>query len=195
MRSLRRTLALHGGALATALGLSLTLGSGTAQAVTINPGGPFTATSSGTVTFGTSPATITCSSSVMAGNFLPSPIGSTVGTLSPTSFSGCTLGPGIPLSLTVLQPWKVNLTSVSPTNPNQFFGNVSDISLRATGVGCSIALSGISLITWTNPNSLKFTGAGTTLTVSSASCLGLVTAGSVLPFSASYTVAPSQIIT
>lgn len=194
MRVFGRKFALRGAALVAALGLSLTLGSGTAHAVTISPGGPFSGTS-GTFSIGTPPAGLACSSSHITGNFLSSPIGGQIGTATPSMFSGC-VAYGFPVSVTLTKsPWALYLTGVNPSNPNQFYGNATGIGIKITGVGCTVSFVGSAPLTWTNPNALKFVGTAPTLTATAANCLGLINVGDTLPLTASYTVSPPQIIT
>lgn len=192
MRVFGRRFALHCAALATALGLSLTIGSGTAQAVTVTPGGAFVAVAPG-FSIVMPAGTFTCNSSNLSGTFAPSST-PTVGAINSVSFTTCLIGLLPASSVTVSGlPWRLNITGVNPSNPSQYLGTLSGVSIKVSSAACTVTYTGSPTIIWTNPNSLKFQ-AGATLVASSANCLGLVVPGTAYPVTASYTVSPSQVI-
>jgi hypothetical protein len=158
-----------------------------ATTYTITNGGTALSFKAGTTTLkdATSNNTLTCTSSSSTAD-IPSGSnnGSPLGTVTALSFSSCT-GP-LSISFTVTPsglPYKLDATSSS--------GGVTDgtmaVSASLSGTLCTATVSGTVDGTYTNStHTLAVSPDGKLLTVTSASCLGVISKGDVVDFNGSY---------
>jgi hypothetical protein len=158
-----------------------------ATTYTITNGGSALSFKSGTTTLKdtTSGQTLTCTSSSSTADIASgSNNGSPLGTVTALSFSTCT-GP-LSISFTVSPsglPYNLDATSSS--------GGVTDgtmsVSASLSGTLCTATVSGTVDGTYTNStHTLAVTPDGNLLTVTSASCLGVISKGDVVDFNGSY---------
>jgi hypothetical protein len=158
-----------------------------ATTYTITNGGTALSFKAGTTTLKdtTSDNTLTCTSSSSTADIATgSNNGSPLGTVTALSFSSCT-GP-LDISFTVTPsglPYKLDATSSS--------GGVTDgtmaVSASLSGTLCTASVSGTVDGTYTNStHTLAVSPDGSELTVTSASCLGVISKGDVVDFNGSY---------
>ena len=158
-----------------------------AATYTITNGGTALSFKAGTTTLKdtTSDNTLTCTSSSSTADIATgSNNGSPLGTVTALSFSSCT-GP-LDISFTVTPtglPYKLDATSSS--------GGVTDgtmaVSASLSGTLCTATVSGTVDGTYTNStHTLAVSPDGKLLTVTSASCLGVISKGDVVDFNGSY---------
>jgi hypothetical protein len=158
-----------------------------AATYTITNGGTALSFKAGTTTLkdATSDNTLTCTSSSSTADIASgSNNGSPLGTVTALSFSSCT-GP-LNISFTVTPtslPYKLDATSSS--------GGVTDgtmaVSASLSGSVCTATVSGTVDGTYTNStHTLAVSPDGKLLTVTSASCLGVISKGDVVDFNGSY---------
>ncbi|WP_299534728.1 hypothetical protein [uncultured Streptomyces sp.] len=191
MNTLARRAAFVFAAASAALGMTVSSASAGAQAPwTVTPSGPYTATAPNP-SLSVPNATLTCTSSTAAGS-LASSTTNQVGTITSITFSGCNVL-GIPFTVAMtVTPWKINATSISGSTVT---GNVSGISAKITGTGCTATFTGTANGNYGNTTKkLNLTGVGTGLKATSASCLGLINTGDVASFVASYAVSSQPVI-
>jgi hypothetical protein len=190
-----------------AIALTLTLGATAASAATwtVSPGGAITASGSGQVK-DTSTGTIAKCTSIKVtkatlkkGSGLA---GKGLGTITASTFTGCTIAT---ISVTVATadlPWKLNATSYN-SSTGVTTGTLTGVELLASAPGCSATLEGTTAsngkikVTYTNStHKLKLVGTGGNLTDENVSgCFGLVNNGDPEDASGSLTVTPGQTIT
>jgi len=191
----------------SAIALTLTLGATAASAATwtVTPGGAITASGSGQVK-DTSTGTIAKCTSIKVtkatlkhGSGLA---GKGIGTITASTFTGCTIAT---ISVTVTTenlPWKLNATSYN-SSTGVTTGTLTGVELLATAPGCSATLEGTTAtngkikVTYTNSTGvLKLLATGGNLTDENVSgCFGLVNNGDPEDASGSLTVTPGQTIT
>jgi hypothetical protein len=208
MRKRLTQVILSGSAAAAALALSLsatTASAATTTTWTVSPGGAITATGSGQVKDTKTGTVAKCTSidvtkaTLKKGSGLS---GSKIGTITASSFSGCTIAT---ISVTVTTedlPWHLNAVSYD-SSTGVTTGTLTGVELGATAPGCSATLEGTTAtngkikVTYTNSSSvLKLLGTGGNLTAEDVSgCFGLVNDGDPQDASGSLTVSPEQTIT
>jgi hypothetical protein len=176
---------------------------------TITPGGSFSATHIGSITFkDTSTATIlTCTHShgagtLLAGSSIPGPV---LGSLSTLIFTGCTGPLGLLLTVTAhALPWTLDGMSY---NAGVTHGKITgiDITLTGTNAPCSMVLdrtaagadNGTADVTYKNTTQkLALQPAGGTLHswAVTPQCDGLFNTGDPVAVTATYTLTPLQSI-
>lgn len=198
---------------ATAAALTLTLSASpsiasTASTWTVKPGGKFTATNTGKITFrdATSGVVIHCTSSSLvaklkSGSGLP---GAKIASITKFSFGSC-VGPGglIFALKTGIFPYHLNANSYTSAS-GETTATISGIRAFMTGSGCFADIDGTTLTTggkvkgvYTNStHHLKITASGTLQLYNvSAGCLGLWNTGDRMTISGAYAVTPAQTIT
>jgi hypothetical protein len=197
---------LSGSAIALTLALGATTASATTTAAstwTVKPGGAITASGSGQVKDTKTGTVAKCTSikitkaTLKKGSGLA---GAGLGTVTASTFTGCTIAT---ISVTVKAedfPWKLNATSYKSGVTT---GTLTGVELAASAPGCSATLEGTTAkngkikVTYTNSTGvLKLLGTGGNLTAEDVSgCFGLVNNGDPQDASGSLTVTPKQTIT
>jgi len=192
----------------SAIALTLALGATTASATTattwtVKPGGAVTASGSGQVKDTKTGTVAKCTSikitkaTLKKGSGLA---GAGLGTITASTFTGCTIAT---ISVTVKAedfPWKLNATSYKSGVTT---GTLTGVELAASAPGCSATLEGTTAkngtikVTYTNSTAtLKLLGTGGNLTAENVSgCFGLVNNGDPQDASGSLKVTPKQTIT
>jgi hypothetical protein len=205
MRKRFTTVLLSSGAAVVALGLGTSTAMAGVNATTwkVSPGGSVTATGSGQVKDTKTGTVAKCTSikitkaSLKKGSGLK---GAGIGTISKSTFGGCTIAT---ISVTVTTadlPWKLNAVSYKSGVTT---GTLTGVELKATAPGCSATLEGTTAtngkiaVTYTNKTGvLKLLSTGGNLTDENVSgCFGLVNNGDPEDASGSLTVSPKQTIT
>jgi hypothetical protein len=198
-RRARFLLAAPAAFLVAALG---TTGALAATTWTVTPGGGFTGT--GTLTLSLSGGGLSCNSSIagkLRGGKGP---GSHIGSIASLGLTSCT-GP-LGLTWTVQAgglPWAMNAQSYN-SGTGTTTGKVTGMHLSVSGEACSFAVDGTGgskdngKVTFTYTNAthvLKLGKPGNLHAYNVSGCTGLVTSGSTVSLSASYTLTPPQTIT
>jgi hypothetical protein len=205
MRKRFTAVLLSSGAAVVALGLGSTtaMASSIDATWTVKPGGAVTASGSGQVKDTKTGTVAKCTSikitkaTLKKGSGLS---GAGLGTISASSFSGCTIATIAVTVKTENLPWKLNATSYKSGVTT---GTLTGVELLATAPGCSATLQGTTAtngkikVTYTNSTGkLKLLAAGGNLTTEKVSgCFGLVANGDPEQASGSLTVSPKQTIT
>jgi hypothetical protein len=116
--------------------------------------------------------------------------GTNIGSLTAQPSRACTVG-GLPLTVdSLLLPWAMSATSYSPGNTS---GTLSGVHFHIYGAGCSFSLNGT--IPWNYHNSSKIIShAGGSMTVTAASCFGLVNTGDSFGYFSQGTVTPGALV-
>jgi hypothetical protein len=149
---------------------------------------------SGTVTFKdvTKNLTLTCTSATATGQLANGSYSTaTVGSVTGSTWTGCKGPGGISLSVAQNSAWTVNATS-GPDASGNVSGNIGSVSAHVTGPGCSFTVTGTAPGHYHNTGTLTLDPASS-LTISSASCLGIITNGDVASIGATYAISPSTI--
>ena len=190
-----------------AIALTLTLGATAASAATwtVSPGGAITSSGSGQVKDTATNTVAKCTSikvtkaTLKHGSGLA---GKGIGTITGSTFTGCTIAT-ITVTVTAEDfPWKLNATSYN-SSTGVTTGTLTGVELGATAPGCSATLEGTTAsngkikVTYTNSTGkLKLLGTGGNLTAENVSgCFGLINNGDHQNASGSLTVSPKQTIT
>jgi hypothetical protein len=205
MRKRFTAVLLSSGAAVVALGLGSTtaMASSIDATWTVKPGGAVTASGSGQVKDTKTGTVAKCTSikitkaTLKKGSGLA---GKGLGTITASSFSGCTIATIAVTVKTENLPWKLNATSYKSGVTT---GTLTGVELLATAPGCSATLQGTTAtngkikVTYTNSTGkLKLLAAGGNLTTEKVSgCFGLVNNGDPEQASGSLTVSPKQTIT
>ncbi|MCX5401021.1 hypothetical protein OG599_30150 [Streptomyces sp. NBC_01335] len=190
MNTLARRAAVVLAAGGAALGMTVSSASAGVQAPwTVTPPGAYTATASGP-TLSVPLASLYCTSSTATGN-LASSTTNTVGTINTVTFTGCNLA-GLSFTVTMnTTPWNINALSKSGSIVT---GNVSNVSAKISGVGCTATFAGTVNGTYNNTSwVLGLNGTGT-LKATAANCLGLINVNDVAAFNANYLVSTHPVI-
>lgn len=195
-------------AIAVAGGATVALMAGTTPAFaatwTVSPGGSVTASGSGQVKDARTGTVAKCTSikvtkaSLKSGSGLS---GTGIGTISSSSFSGCTIATIAVTVTTQDLPWKLNAASYNATT-GVTKGTLTKVRLLATAPGCSATLQGSTAtngkitVSYTNSTGvLKFLGGGNLTSENVSGCFGLIANGDAQQASGSLTVSPKQKIT
>lgn len=194
-------------AVVVAGGATVALLAGTSPAFaatwTVKPGGSITASGSGQVKDAKTGTVAKCTSIKVTKATLKSGSGLSgtgIGTITASSFSGCTIA-GISVTVkTADLPWKLNAVSYKSGVTT---GTLSGVELKATAPGCSATLEGTTAtngkiaVTYTNSSgvlALQPTG-GNMTSEKVTGCFGLVKNGDGQDASGNLTVTPKQTIT
>jgi hypothetical protein len=207
MRKRLTAVLLSSGAAAVALGLGSTtaMASTIAATWTVKPGWAVTASGSGQVKDTKTGTVAKCTSikiskaTLKKGSGLS---GTGIGTISASSFSGCTIATIAVTVTTKDLPWKLNAVSYNATT-GVTTGTLTRVQLLATAPGCSATLEGTTAtngkikVTYTNSTGvMKLLPTGGNMTTQNVSgCFGLVNNGDPEDASGSLTVSPKQTIT
>ncbi|MGW2277946.1 hypothetical protein [Streptomyces sp. NPDC001770] len=190
MNTLARRAAVVLAAGGAALGMTVSSASAGVQAPwTVTPSGAYSATASGP-TLSVPAASLFCTSSTATGN-LASSTTNTVGTIATISFTGCNLA-GLPFTVSMaVTPWNINALSKSGSIVT---GNVSNVSAKITGTGCTATFAGTVNGTYNNTTwILGLNGTGT-LKATAANCLGLINVNDAAAFTGNYLVNTHPVI-
>ena len=187
------------GSAATAAAL-LSLGSNAAMATTftVSPAGAVTATQSGNSTLkdNTTNNTLTCTGGGAKATLSASSNGSPIGTIGTLTYSGCT-GP-LNLSFKVTAnslPYNLNVTSFN-SGTGVSTGTITGINAALSGPGCTATVKGTVDASYSNSTgNLTVSPDGSALTVTAASCFGIIATGNVVNYNAVYSISPKQTIT
>jgi hypothetical protein len=192
---------------AACLAVGLAAGPALAAATwTIKPGGAETLRlGTATIKDTTTANEITCHHGSLVGKLKPDSglTGTSAGSISGTAISPC-FGPG-PLNWTITLlgvPWHINLISYDASTA-VVDGTISHMEIRAKGSGCSFVADGTR--GGASDGMVKFTYSDRTHQVKSSEgnlhifdekgCAGLFASGDPVSLTASFTLAPAQVIT
>lgn len=163
---------------------------------TVTPGGAFTGNAGRTVlTNARSGAQLTCASSTARGTAKTGSghPGAGLGSITNTTFTGCTGPLGITFTVTHIGTWSLNAVSHASGVTT---GTMTNIAARLSGPLCSASVSGFVNVTYTNATGALRVIPNNTLTLANVSgCFGLLRNGDLTRFDGSYTVTPRQTIT
>jgi hypothetical protein len=194
----RKMIAILGTAATTATLLGLGSTAAMATTYTVSPAGAVTATQSGNSTLKdvSTGNTLTCTAGSGKATLSASSNGSPIGTISALTYSGCT-GP-LSLSFTVTAnslPYDLNVTAYN-SGTGVSTGTITGINAALSGPGCSATVKGTVDASYSNSTgNLTVSPDGSALTVTAASCLGIVATGNVVNYNAVYSISPKQKIT
>ena len=193
--------------MAACLAAGLAAGAAAAAATwTIKPGGAVTlGLVTATIKDTTTAASITCKRGKPTGKLKPGSglTGTSAGRITGGVIDGCA-GPGpLPWRITLLGlPWHINLISYDGSTA-VVRGTVSHLEIRAAGAGCGFVIDGT--VGGALDGMVKFTDSDRTHRVKTSGgnlhiftvngCSGLVASGDRVSLTASFTLAPAQVIT
>jgi hypothetical protein len=201
------SIAFTGAAVAATTGFNVPAAFAAGSTWTVTPGGPYTATATGTANLldvNTS-ASLTCSAATAAGALKTgSGQSNPIGTISQATFGStghfCTgpLGTKFTAALKA-GPWDISAVS---TKSGTTTGKLTHISASITGqsgFGCKATVSGSVPMSYQNATHALIidTAHAATLTVKSTNgaCLGAINSGDQAWFSGTYNLSPAQTIT
>jgi hypothetical protein len=198
-RFVRILLAVPVALLVAAVGVTTVLA---ATTWTVTPGGGFSATGPLTISFGN--GGFTCSSSI-AGKFRSGKgPGNHIGSITTLGLTDCTGQLGLVWTAQASGlPWVVNALSYT-SGPGKTTGKVAGLDLGVSGEACSFTVDGTGggkdngkvMFTYTNSTHVLQLGTRGNLHAYNVSgCTGLITSGTPVGVSASYTIRPPQKIT
>ena len=193
-----KMLAILVSAATTAAVLGLGANAAMATTFTVSPAGAVTATQSGSSTLKdvTTNNTLTCTGGSGKATLSASSNGSPIGTITALTYSGCTG----PLSLTFKVtanslPYNLNVTSFN-SSTGVSSGTITGINAALSGPSCTATVKGTVDASYSNSTgNLTVSPDGSALTVTAASCLGIVATGNVVDYNAVYSISPKQTIT
>jgi hypothetical protein len=190
-------------------GLAACLAAGPAAAAatwTIKPGGAVTLRlGTATIKDTATAAQITCRSGKLTGKLKPGSglTGTGAGSITGDPIGGC-FGPG-PLNWTITPlglPWRINLVSYDASTA-VVRGTVTHMEISVKGPACSFVIDGTSAgasngrvkFTYSDRTHQVKTSGGNLHILTVHGCSGLVVSGDPVSLTATFTLAPAQVIT